>query len=296
MSTIFKSFDFSLLEDPNFKEDSVREELISPLIKELGYSASGENKIIRSMSLTHPFVYIGTTQRKINIFPDYLLQVQGQNAWILDAKGPNENIQNGSNVEQAYSYATHKDVRVNLYALCNGRELVVFHISKVEPILNIRLKDLETKWEKINKTLSPLGILKPHIKDYKPDLGLHFFKMGASPDIKVHFVGAWVDMISKVEDNFYSIFSSIIIDEVVFAASFDLDGKQYKDFLSKVPCAVKNKIEQGLKRYPYHIIFQQSDAFEIIIEARLGDKIHRNEDEEYLPLRIVSFGIIIHGD
>ena len=46
-----KDFDFKLLDDPDFKEDSVREEIILPLLKYLGYSASGQNRIVRSKSL-----------------------------------------------------------------------------------------------------------------------------------------------------------------------------------------------------------------------------------------------------
>lgn len=52
-------FDFKLLDDPQFKEDSVREEILFPIIKALGYSASGKNRIIRSKNLLHPFVAIG---------------------------------------------------------------------------------------------------------------------------------------------------------------------------------------------------------------------------------------------
>jgi hypothetical protein len=71
-------------------------------------------------------VYIGSVKKPITIIPDYLLQRDGENAWILDAKGPAEDISSGRHVEQAYSYAIHKDVRVPLYALCNGRRLLVF--------------------------------------------------------------------------------------------------------------------------------------------------------------------------
>ena len=44
---LYKDFDFSVLDNPDFKEDSVREELIVPLIKNLNYRSTGKNKIIR---------------------------------------------------------------------------------------------------------------------------------------------------------------------------------------------------------------------------------------------------------
>jgi hypothetical protein len=37
---IYENFDWTLLKTSGFKEDSVREELIAPLLKMLGYSAS----------------------------------------------------------------------------------------------------------------------------------------------------------------------------------------------------------------------------------------------------------------
>src|SRR3954469_5885774 len=50
---IFGNFAFDLLDSTDFREDSVREELITPLLQKLGYSAYGENKIIRSKRLEH---------------------------------------------------------------------------------------------------------------------------------------------------------------------------------------------------------------------------------------------------
>jgi hypothetical protein len=90
---IFQDFDFSILDSKDFKEDSVREEIILPILKKLGYSAFGENKIIRSKSLPHPFVKIGSTKRSITLIPDYLLQVEDNYKWVLDAKAPNEKIE-----------------------------------------------------------------------------------------------------------------------------------------------------------------------------------------------------------
>ncbi|MFC2020302.1 restriction endonuclease, partial [Chloroflexota bacterium] len=132
---LFGSFDFSILSSSDFKEDSVREEIILPILHALGYSPSGLNQIIRSRSLLNPFVNIGSQKRRIFLIPDYLLAVEGKPAWILDAKAPDENIASGENVEQAYSYAIHPDVRVKYYALSNGREFTIFNISMVNPVL-----------------------------------------------------------------------------------------------------------------------------------------------------------------
>ena len=127
---LFHNFDFSLLSSNEVKEDSVREALIKPLLNALGYSASSSNRIIRSKTAEHPFVQIGSRKHNIKLIPDYLLEVDGSYAWVLDAKSPGEKITSGEHVQQIYSYAIHPDIRVKLYALCNGREFILFNIEE----------------------------------------------------------------------------------------------------------------------------------------------------------------------
>jgi hypothetical protein len=97
-----QDFDFSLLESPDFKEDSVREDIIMPILGALGYSSSGDNRIIRSKALLHPFITIGSKRRPIQLVPDYLLSVNGNFTLVLDAKAPNEDIRQGDNVGQVF--------------------------------------------------------------------------------------------------------------------------------------------------------------------------------------------------
>lgn len=63
---VLENFNFDLLNHTDFKEDSVREKIIVPIIQNLGYTASKPNQIIRSRNLTHPYVSIGS-QRKKNL-------------------------------------------------------------------------------------------------------------------------------------------------------------------------------------------------------------------------------------
>ena len=148
-------FDPSLLDDPDFKEDSVREEICHPLLLRLGYASSGANRIIRSKTLAHPFIMIGSKKRPINTTPDYLLSVDQKYRWVLDAKAPDENIVSGKNVEQAYSYAIHPEIRAQYFALCNGRRFTLFDIHDRTPLMNIELHQLELKWPALVDFLSP---------------------------------------------------------------------------------------------------------------------------------------------
>lgn len=160
MNNLFADFDFDLLKSPDFKEDSVREELILPILKALGYSAHGENKIIRSKKLRHPFVTIGSKEVALTNFPDYLFQVDGKFAWVLDAKGPDEAITTGKNREQAFFYAIHPEINVPYFALCNGREFALFRVNKEDAVLYFSLSEIEKHWNELAQYLAPTAFAK----------------------------------------------------------------------------------------------------------------------------------------
>jgi len=151
-----QDFNFGLLDSPEFKEDSVREEVILPLLKAIGYAASGPNKIVRSKGLEHPFLTVGSKKKPITLIPDYLLTVDGNFTVVLDAKAPREEIKTGDNVEQVYSYAIHPEIRVELFGLCNGREFILFDVHQKEPILYFHLSELRHYWDDVLKYLAPV--------------------------------------------------------------------------------------------------------------------------------------------
>lgn len=152
MQTIFKeelfgNIDFTrLYQNPDFKEDSVREVIISPLLKQLGYS---NTNIVRSKSLQHPFLKVGSNKkRKITLIPDYLLKVENNYAWVLDAKSPEENVTDSDNIEQVYSYAAHPEIRSTYFALCNGEQFVLYRRESTDaPVLYFSLNEIEHYWK-----------------------------------------------------------------------------------------------------------------------------------------------------
>ncbi len=154
-SSFFGDFDFQILGSREFKEDAVREELINPIVKKLGYKAYGHNRIIYSKTLAHPFVKIGVKKREIKIVPDYLFEINGKYAWVLDAKAPGENILTGEHIEQVYSYAIHPDIRADIFALCNGKEFAAYSKEKKEPLLFFQLSEIDKHWEEIERLLAP---------------------------------------------------------------------------------------------------------------------------------------------
>ncbi|MBB1125060.1 DNA methyltransferase [Thiospirillum jenense] len=152
VAELFPQFQFENLDQPTFKEDSVREVLILPLLYALGYEQA---HIVRSKALKHPVLTVGSKKRPVTLIPDYLLKVQDNYAWVLDAKSPNQNIQTGANVEQVYSYSIHPEIRTKFFALCNGRAFALFRQDEQLPILYFELAELDAYWDELSAYLSP---------------------------------------------------------------------------------------------------------------------------------------------
>src|SRR5215469_9285695 len=72
---LWGNIDFrTIAQNPDFKEDSVREVIILPILKHLGYE---QQNIVRSKTLKHPFLKIGSNKkREIKLVPDYIFKVE----------------------------------------------------------------------------------------------------------------------------------------------------------------------------------------------------------------------------
>ena len=151
---IYSDFDFNKLNSSDFKEDSVREILILPLLKELGYQ---EASIERSKTLKDPILRLGSNKKiPIKYFPDYCLKVENNYAWVLDAKAPSESVISHDNIEQVYCYAYHKEIRSTYFALCNGISFALFRTqSPEEPVFLINLDEIGYHFERLKILLSP---------------------------------------------------------------------------------------------------------------------------------------------
>lgn len=286
---LFKEFDFRLLENSDFKEDSVREEIIAPILNKLGYSASSSNKIIRSKALTHPFVHIGTKPYKVNIIPDYLLLKDDKYIFALDAKAPGENILTGKNVEQAYSYAIHPEVRVFYYGLCNGRHFVVFQITKLEPILSIPINELDKRWDELFRLVSPIALTNPDLLDFMPDFGLSLMKVNSNVHMDFIFPGTFVQTIFKLDEDNYALNTAQGRPGEEYMVTMDFSKKLFNQFISSVPEILQEPVKNGLSHYPFCVRLTERSMFAITIVAKLSGKVISNTHEEYCPFIVESF-------
>ena len=156
---MLNNFDFSLLESEDFKEDSVREFIISPILAHLGFVAKNTNKpaaLEMQLSKTaKTSIQIGSNKTiDTDLTPDYMLFVNDKARCILDAKAPNVKIHKDSKAEkQAKSYLLAYPSP--FYALCNGKAFVLFKADTQELLLEIDIeKELNSKLNALKKLIA----------------------------------------------------------------------------------------------------------------------------------------------
>ena len=127
-------------------EAAVREELLAPFLRQLGYMHGTDNNISYETSLVYPRIFLGRKGAKdpyLRGRADYILEVKDYARWILEAKAPHEAI-NQDAVEQAYSYANHPEVCAVYFAISNGKRLVVYRTSQppgTSPLLDLAFEE-----------------------------------------------------------------------------------------------------------------------------------------------------------
>lgn len=167
-----QNFDFTLLENEDFKEDSVREFIIAPILARLGFVVKNDKspqklEMILSKTLKAQ-IQIGSNKSiDTDLTPDYLLCVNSKNACVLDAKSPKIDISKGSKAQkQALSYMLAFET--SLYALCNGRAFIVFNAQGV--VLEVDLQnELDSKFGELSQVLTGQKAQKPQQNAKKPD-------------------------------------------------------------------------------------------------------------------------------
>lgn len=280
---LFDDFDFSILENQSFKEDSVREEIIAPIIRKVGYRPSGDIRVERGKALSHPFVIIGSKKREVKIIPDYTLFFKEKALMILDAKAPGKEIYKSKHVEQAYSYAIHPDIRCEYYSLCNGQELIIYSIHEWEPIFRIDLSSVDEKWEELKKHLHPKFLLMPDLRDFMDDYGLHAKKAGITKDIELVFIGYYLQEIIKVSEEVFTATSHHKEDDRDFCVSFDYSSDILKDIIIGIPEEYAAELKEGLQNQPFQ--FRVDAKISISCRGRLGD-MTTGAFEKFVPVLV----------
>ena len=230
---VLKDFDFALLDNEDFKEDSVREFIIAPILADLGFVLKNSlkqewkpNKLELVLSKTlKAQIQIGSNKSiDTDLTPDYLLLVDSKAHCILDAKAPKIDINKGSKAQkQALSYMLAFECE--LYALCNGRKFIVFNAQGVALEVDLS-NEVESKLPELKALLTkqqtqesskipnkkpdewylsreiPKPILKPKKQEAKRHFGCNAYFTRQSWDIVAQNIKAFTAEGDIVLDSF----------------------------------------------------------------------------------------------
>jgi hypothetical protein len=281
---ILDGFEYNLLNDNDFGEDSVREEMILPILKGLGYSANKPYRIIRSKKILHPYVSIGSLRKKIYLIPDYLFEVNNKYAWILEAKAPNEKILNSKHVEQAYSYAINSEIRVQYFSLCNGKEFVLYNVSEPEPLLHFDMRLIPSYWDELLKLLSPLNVLNYDYK-LKKDFGSHLERLGFHEYKSMIFPNVPISFIAKINNDLFTFGSGFNFNGADYVASFDFNLEIMHQLKGKIPDKAYNILIKPVEKSITKVKFVDM-LYRVNIDCKIGKELAENKNEIFLPLWI----------
>jgi hypothetical protein len=158
----FPTFNFDAM-----SESDVREEIIAPLIRFLGYRTGTENDVIREQSLSYPRLSLG---RQKNSDPlvrgraDYICVAGGIVRWAIEAKAPGVAVDSVAE-EQAWTYANHPEIRAVYFFLVNGHEFKLFqtnHGPQSPALFSCTYDELREKLTAVVNILAPASVLRDH--------------------------------------------------------------------------------------------------------------------------------------
>lgn len=131
-----------------FSEADVREEIITPILRAMGY----EKGSLFSINREKPLDFLDKQLRV-----DYRLTLFTEDFWLIEAKRPRKRRFKYADLWQAVQYAIHPDINAALVVLCDGYKLEVFdrEASLKEPVLRIERRFLTRDFDKLRSLLSP---------------------------------------------------------------------------------------------------------------------------------------------
>jgi len=280
---MFPGINLTSFDSPEFKEDSVRELIIAPMITKLGYLPSGSTRVIRSNTLRHPFIRVGTRNHPVTTIPDYTFVFEDKPLFVFDAKAPNQNILDTGHIQQAYSYAIHPEVRCEEFGLCNGKELVIFSVAQEKPLLYLKFDKFESEWHQIERFLAPRYLSEPSTRRFAPDFGFALKRMGIQSDTELVMLETRLDLFGRVSDELITASANTDFGSGTHCVSFDFHPNLLPKILSGLPKILAEQFSAALSRTPFQAA--AGLVIELDLTATLGEET-QGQSEKFIPFII----------
>jgi hypothetical protein len=178
-------------------ENAVREEVLLPLLKLLGYSR-GDKAASIDPSAPLRRVMVGSKTVKLTSYPDYVVSVDGRPAFVVEAKRPGRVLRD-SHTQQAEYYALHPKVAAPLCVVCNGDLLAVYRVGPpstagTAPIVSIARQDLASRWQDLHNVLAPGHLRGAALQRFESEARATFAPLGELAAIRRTVAGTMYEL------------------------------------------------------------------------------------------------------
>ncbi len=158
----FSEKDFS-----NYSEADIREEVIAPLVKMLGYEKNTDYEVEREESFQKDKIFLKAgSKEKLQL--DYLCNIRKNNFWLIEAKNGEKKDISEEELQQAYLYSLHPKVNCRYFAVTNGwffnlydrnKYLIDDNADIFNPILSINHAEYNTKFDLLYSKIGSSNVL-----------------------------------------------------------------------------------------------------------------------------------------
>ncbi len=241
-----------------FSEADVREEIINPILKILGYRKGQYFSVDRERHLR----FLGKKSKYI----DYNMTLWKENFWIIEAKKPLKgNSFNYQELKQAVEYSIHPQINAAIVVLCDGVKLEVFDREEnlEKAILSFKIIDLIDNFDKLRNLVSPMQIwffykrrvLKSIDKAFESEFNLkrvdEFKSLIEDTLLKKRgkILRNFQSMEFKDMDN-YDALSNATIEDIIDGYFFSIQSIHSLDIMNK------NLINNCKEKGDFHLIYK----------------------------------------
>lgn len=150
----------------NYSEADIREEVIAPILKMLGYEKNTDYEVEREESFAIKEMFLNVGRTRIDL--DYLCNIRKNNFWLIEAKNGKNKELIEEELQQAYLYSLHPKINCRYFAVTNGWVFNLYDRNKYlkddnanifEPVLSIKHAEFKDKFAALYHYLGASNVL-----------------------------------------------------------------------------------------------------------------------------------------
>jgi hypothetical protein len=271
-------------------EGDGRRAFVAHVLSWLGYPSSGPTRHMFRPELRSPETTLGREKISVGPAADYLFLADELPVWILDSRTVAGDMDDPVRHRQLYRFATHPEVAVKWYGICDDTEFALFDVDEVRPTprLRVLLRDTGRRWSEIQRVLGPRGSVS--CRPAEPaDLGRHLFRLGLLRDRSFHLTNVSIrNPLIRLSTDGQRILLPLGIDfgDKRYVANLELNRAVLDDLLEPQPRFAPAALAETLAAAGPDRGVVVSFVGRASLEVRVGAVVSASPLSRVVPLRV----------